>query len=98
MTGDKWHERPFNIVWTTVYHLRRSAGEYTWTTLILFNIYTNDLPLAPQKWGVQSYVDDSKLVISFTMKGSSEAFADLRDNLHSQWCSNNLIAIEPKQS
>ena len=41
------------------------------------------------------YVDDTKLVISFKIKDSLGAFADLRDDLHrmGQWCSNNLLLL-----
>ena len=35
---------------------------------LLFSIYTNDLPSAPKKCSVQSYVDDTKLFVSFKMK------------------------------
>ena len=52
-----------------------------------------DLPSAPQKCSVQSYVDDTRQVISFKMKHIGNPFADLRDYLHriGRWSSNNLI-------
>ena len=67
---------------------------------LLFSIYTNDVPLAPQKCNVQSYVDDTKLVISFKMKDALNAFADLSDDLHriGQWCSNNLLLLNPSKT
>ena len=67
---------------------------------LLFSIYTNDLSLAPQKCNVQSYVDDTKLVISFKMKDAVNAFADLSDDLHriGQWCSNNLLLLNPSKT
>ena len=49
---------------------------------LLFSIYTSDLHSAPKKYSVQSYVDDTKLVVSFQMKDTVNAFADLRDDLH----------------
>ena len=65
-----------------------------------FNIYANDLPSAPQKCNVQSYVDDTKLVISFKKKDTLNAFADLSDDLHriGQWCSNNLLFLHPSKT
>ena len=62
---------------------------------LLFSIYTNDLPLIPQKCSSQSYVDDTKLAISFQMKETLEAFADLRNDLHriGEWCCNNLLLL-----
>ena len=32
---------------------------------LLIRIYLNDLPLAPTSWNLESYVDDSKLFLSF---------------------------------
>ena len=60
-------------------------------------MYTNDPPSsAPQKCSVQSYVDgDTKLAVSFRMKDTVNAFADLMGDLHriGQWCSNNLLLL-----
>ena len=52
-----------------------------------------------EKCSVQSYLDDTKLVISYKMKDTLNAFADLRDDLHriGRWCSKNLI-VQPKQN
>ena len=51
---------------------------------LLFSMYTNDPPSsAPQKCSVQSYVDgDTKLAVSFRMKDTVNAFADLMGDLH----------------
>ena len=49
---------------------------------LLFSIYPNVVPSAPQKCSVQSYVYDTKLVISFKMEDAVIPFADLRDDLH----------------
>ena len=67
---------------------------------LLFSIYTNDLPSAPKKCSVHSYVDDTKLFVSFKMKDSVNTFADLRDDLHrkGQWCSNNLLLLNPSKT
>ena len=67
---------------------------------LLFSIYTNDLPSAPKKCSVQSYVDDTKLVVSFKMKDTVNAFAYLRDDLRriGQWCSKNLLLLYPSKT
>ena len=36
----------------------------------LFNIYINDLPTIPESCSLESYVDDSKLFLSFQVKDS----------------------------
>ena len=60
----------------------------------------NDLRSAPEKCSVQGYEDDTKLVISFKMKDSLEAFANLRDDLHriGRWCPNNLLSLNPSKT
>ena len=67
---------------------------------LLFSIYTNDLPSAPRKCSVQSYVDDTKLAISFKLKDTVNAFTDLRDDLHriGQWCCNNHLLLNPSKT
>ena len=66
---------------------------------LLFGIHINDLSSALRKCSVQSYLDDTKLVIAYKMKDALNAFADLRDDLHriGRWCSKNLI-VQPKQN
>ena len=67
---------------------------------LLFSIYPNVVPSAPQKCSVQSYVYDTKLVISFKMKDAVITFADLRDDLHAigQCYSNNLLLFNPSKT
>ena len=57
-------------------------------------------PSAPQKCSVQSYVDDTKLVVSFKMKDNVNAFADLGNDLHriGQLCFNNLLLLNPSKT
>ena len=64
---------------------------------LLFSIYTNDLPLIPQKCSTQSYVDDTKLITSFELKANLDAIADLEDDLFKigEWCSNNQLLLNP---
>ena len=74
---------PFPTGWAVVHQLLRFRQRSILEPL-LFDIYTNDLPSAPQKSCFQSYVHDTKLIISFKMKDidSLEAFADLRHDFH----------------
>lgn len=46
---------------------------------LLFSIYIDDLSSALRKCSIQSYLDDTKLVIPYKLKNSLNAFADLRD-------------------
>ena len=64
---------------------------------LLFSIYTNDLPSVPQKCSSQSYVDDTKLTISFQLKDKLDAITNIKDDLLkiSKWCSNNFLLLNP---
>ena len=46
-----------------------------------------------QKCSSQSYVDDTKLILSFQLKDKLDAITDIKDDLLtiSEWCSNNLL-------
>ena len=91
MKDDKWFES-----------IQYCQSPYPLTAAFSGEVYSDhfylaytliDLPSAPQKCSVQSYVDDARQVISFKMKHIVNPFADLRDYLHriGRWCSNNLI-------
>ena len=47
----------------------------------LFNIYINDLPGIPRVCSVESYVDDSKLYLTFPLKEAFTAMAQLSEDL-----------------
>ena len=49
---------------------------------VLFNIYINDLPLVPNICSLESYVDDSKLYISFPVKDIDIVAGQLTEDLH----------------
>ena len=48
---------------------------------IMFNIYVNNLPLAPQSCLSESYVNDTKLYISFPVQDWAKAVVDLNADL-----------------
>ena len=64
---------------------------------LLFRIYLNDLPLVPSSCNLESYVDDSKLFLSFPLIELDEAIEKLEQDLLSvaQWCCENHLLINP---
>ena len=48
---------------------------------LLFCIYLNDLPLATETCRIESYVDDSKILLSFSIKDSTSAKQNLEKDL-----------------
>ena len=50
---------------------------------IHFSIYLNDLPTAPTFCNLESYVDDSKLFMSFPLVELDTAIEKLEQDLHS---------------
>ena len=67
---------------------------------LLFCIYVNDLPTAPTFCNLESYVDDSKLFMSFPLVELDAAIEKLEQDLHSvaQWCCENHLLINPDKT
>ena len=66
----------------------------------LFNIYINDLPGIPRVSSVESYVDDSKLYVTFPLKDSNTVMAQLSEDLKNiaAWCCSNSLLINPHKT
>ena len=67
---------------------------------VLFNIYINDLPTLPESCTLESYVDDSKLFLSFQVKDSLDVATQVNDDLKrvAYWCSQNSLLINPTKT
>ena len=67
---------------------------------LLFCIYLNDLPMAPNFCNLESCVDDSKLFMSFTLLELDAAVEKLEQDLHSvaHWCCENHLLINPDKT
>ena len=67
---------------------------------LLFYIYLNDLPCAPQVCGLESYVDDSKVFLPFSLPDVDTAIANLEQDLQhvAAWCCENQLLINPDKT
>ena len=67
---------------------------------LLFCIYISDLPLASQVCNPKSYVDDSKIFLSFPIKDAESAERVLEDDLRrvAAWCCKNQLLINPERT
>ena len=67
---------------------------------VLFGIYLNGLPLAPSSCNLESYVDDSKLFLSFPLIQLDAAIDKLKQDLLSvaQWCCENHLLKNPDKT
>ena len=67
---------------------------------VLFNIYLNDLPTIPNFGDLESYVDDSKLYLSFPIKYASEVMWNINEDLSkiTAWCCHNSLLINPDKT
>jgi Fe-S cluster biosynthesis and repair protein YggX len=63
----------------------------------LFNIYLNDLPTMPNSGALESFVDDSKLYLSFPVKNAGEVMRKINEDLSkiAAWCCYNSLLINP---
>ena len=67
---------------------------------LLFCIYLNDLPSSPKVCKLESYVDDSKVFLSFPISDLNSAIGKLEQDLRNvaQWCCANNLLINPSKT
>ena len=67
---------------------------------ILFCIYLSDLPTINRRCHLESYVNNSKLLLSFPVKEIDSAKATIEQDLHrvAKWCSLNDLLINPTKT
>ena len=63
-------------------------------------IYTNDLPSATKECSVDSYVDDSKVSLSFSIQDIPGAKLILEKDLNNvaRWCCTNSLLLNPDKT
>lgn len=68
--------------------------------LALLNIYLNDLPTILHFGLLDSYVDDSKLYVSFQVKDVNTIVQQINEDLSliSSWCCHNHLLIGPDKT
>ena len=66
----------------------------------LFNIYINDLPGVTDHCSLESYVDDSKVYLSFSAKDVDGAIFQITEDLKkvAAWCCQNSLLINPDKT
>ena len=67
---------------------------------LLFNLYINDLPSICRTCNVESYVDDSKLFLSFPKREMDGGLQYLTEDLLrvTSWCCHNHLLINPDKT
>ena len=66
----------------------------------LFSIYTDDLPSVPKTCTLESYVDDSKVFISFPLTDLDSCLSSVKEDLLrvANWCCQNRLLINPDKT
>ena len=64
---------------------------------LLFNIYINDFPNVVKKSSLESYVDDSKIFLSFPIVDAETAATKLSEDMNriTTWCCSNSLLVNP---
>ena len=67
---------------------------------LLFCIYLNDLPSVSRDSNLESYVDDSKVLLSFPLRQIDTAITNREQDLHrvASWCCENHVLINPEKT
>ena len=68
--------------------------------ITILSIYINDLPTTPIACPLESYVDDSKIYLSFSFKDINVAEIQLTDDLRriAAWCCSNSLLANPEKT
>ena len=66
---------------------------------VLFNIYINDLPGVPKESNLESYVDDSKIYLAFSIRDAELAAMKLTEDMRriTAWCCLNRLLVNPEK-
>ena len=66
----------------------------------LFKVYINDMPGVPDYCSLESYVDDSKLHLSFLVEDIDGAARQITEDLRkvAAWCCQNSLLINPDKT
>ena len=66
----------------------------------LFTIYLNNIPSIPDVCSLESYVDDSKLYLSFPVAEASNMIQQINNDLKkiASWCCYNSLLINPEKT
>ena len=66
----------------------------------LFTIYLNNIPSIPDVCSLESYVDDSKLYLSFPVAEASNVIQQINKDLKkiASWCCYNSLLINPEKT
>ncbi|CAB3993932.1 Hypothetical predicted protein [Paramuricea clavata] len=67
---------------------------------LLFCIYLNDLPCASYNGDLESYVDDTKTLLSFPLTEADTGIKNLEEDLHkiASWCRENNLLVNPDKT
>ena len=67
---------------------------------LLFSIYVNDLPNICQNCSTECYVDDTKLLLSFSVNDPTQAIAGVNSDLQRirNWCFDNCLMLNPDKT
>ena len=65
-----------------------------------FSLYMNNLPSVVKFSSVESYVDDTKVYLSFSSKGIDSCLTKVTEDLRlvAAWCCNNKLLINPSKT
>ncbi len=66
----------------------------------LFNIHIDSLSSVPKRCSLESYVDDLKTFLSFTLSHMERSLLNIEEDLHSvfEWCCNNGLLVNPEKT
>lgn len=67
---------------------------------MLFGLYMNNLPYTVKSCSIESYVDDTKMHLSFSSKDTDSCLTKITEDFRhtADWCCSNQILINPSKT
>ena len=85
-------------IWFWLYFSRSSQDSVLGP--VLFNIYLNDLPTVTKSGGLESFVDDSKVFLSFSISDVENVVCQINEDLlrEASWFCHNSLLMNPDKT
>jgi hypothetical protein len=99
LSGRRQYVR-IGITVSSVLPLSHGVPQGTILSPLLFCIYTNDIPAIPLSSNIDSYVDDSKLFLTSSVKDIKQTIVKFENDLRSvaKWCFEHQLLINPNKT